>query len=101
MPRPSSSGSLRPGRTAFPTTFASCARPEALVDEIGLDGEVPTARRRGRELPAEAPLAELALRHGDEIRFGRAAPASAPATVELVLGGGPEAGRRVPLLPGE
>jgi S-DNA-T family DNA segregation ATPase FtsK/SpoIIIE len=74
---------------------------EALADEIGLEGEAPTAGRRGRELPLDAPLTELALRHGDEIHFGAAPAAAAPATVELVVVGGPEAGRRIPLLPGE
>ena len=74
---------------------------DALADELGLDGE-PAARRAGEELPAEAPLAELALRHGDEIRFGddTPAPPTIPAVAELVVTGGPQAGRRVPLPPG-
>ena len=73
----------------------------ALAEEAGLDGDLPAARRGGHELPADAPLAELDLRHGDEISFGdeRAAP-SLPAVAELVVVGGPQAGRRVPLLPG-
>ncbi len=74
---------------------------DALADELGLDGE-PAARRAGEELPAEAPAAELALRHGDEIRFGddTPAPPTIPAVAELVVTGGPQAGRRVPLPPG-
>ena len=73
----------------------------ALAEEAGLDGDVPAARRGGHELPADAPLAELDLRHGDEISFGDepAAP-TVPAIAELVVVGGPQAGRRVPLPPG-
>jgi DNA segregation ATPase FtsK/SpoIIIE, S-DNA-T family len=74
----------------------------ALADELGLDGGPLVARRAGRKLPAEAPLSELALRHGDEISFRRGPPAmpQSPSVAELVVVGGPEAGRRIPLPPG-
>ncbi len=74
---------------------------DALADELGLD-TAPAASRDGEELPVDAPLAELALRHGDEISFGgdMLPPPAMLAVAELVVVGGPQAGRRVPLPPG-
>ena len=67
----------------------------ALAAEIG--APATTATRRGEELPPDAPVSELALRHGDEIRFGEAEPEDPRGTVDLVVLGGPDSGRRVPL----
>ena len=54
------------------------------VLELGLDA-APAASRDGEELPADAPLAELALRPGDEISFGgdTLPPPTMPAVAEL------------------
>jgi S-DNA-T family DNA segregation ATPase FtsK/SpoIIIE len=73
------------------------ASARALFAALGLEGR--TVFRRGEPIPADAPLSELALRHGDELHAGADAPASAPA-LELVVAGGPDAGRRIPLPPG-
>src|SRR5439155_20042587 len=70
----------------------------AVAAELGL-AEAP-ARVGGAELPGDAPLSELALRHGDVLDFGRRASPAAAAQRELVVAGGPEAGRRFPLAPG-
>src|SRR5205085_8927119 len=72
----------------------------AVAAQLGLDGDV-RARLGGEELPGDAPLAELALRHGDVLELGGAREGGAPAAaVDLVVAGGPEAGRRIPPAPG-
>jgi S-DNA-T family DNA segregation ATPase FtsK/SpoIIIE len=73
----------------------------AVAHELGLPADAAQARRGGETLPGDTPLAELALRHGDVLDFRDRAPAPATAApVELVVHGGPEAGRRIPLQPG-
>jgi S-DNA-T family DNA segregation ATPase FtsK/SpoIIIE len=71
---------------------------EAIAAEIGADAAEATLR--GEPVPADAPLSELALRWGDELRFGGAPTQSPPAAAELVVHGGPQAGRRIPLAAG-
>jgi S-DNA-T family DNA segregation ATPase FtsK/SpoIIIE len=75
----------------------------ALAAELHLDPAAAVARRNGEELSGDAPVSELGLRQGDELRFGppehirdEAAPVEA-APVELVVVGGLDAGRRRPL----
>ena len=55
------------------------------------------ATRQGDELPWDAPVAELALRHGDEIRLDEADADKPRGTAELVVLGGLDSGRRIPL----
>jgi S-DNA-T family DNA segregation ATPase FtsK/SpoIIIE len=69
----------------------------AIAGELGLSG---SATLRGDPVPEDAPLSELALRWGDELRFGGKRPSPEPALVSLVVNGGPDAGLVVPLRAG-
>ena len=67
----------------------------ALAAEVGAPETAAT--RQGDELPWDAPVAELALRHGDEIRLDEADADKPRGTAELVVLGGLDSGRRIPL----
>ena len=67
----------------------------ALAAEVG--APTTAATRHGDELPRDAPVSELALRHGDEIRLDDAEPDGPRGTAELVVLGGLDSGRRIPL----
>jgi S-DNA-T family DNA segregation ATPase FtsK/SpoIIIE len=82
---------------------------EALAHELGLDadgGLAAVRARSGERLRLDASLAASRLRHGDELVV---APEAVPIRVdghvrsrlELAVVGGPEAGRRLPLPPGD
>jgi S-DNA-T family DNA segregation ATPase FtsK/SpoIIIE len=73
----------------------------ALAAELDLDPASGVTRHDGERLPSDAPLSELGLRQGEELRFGTGDKTRvAAAPVELVVVGGPAAGRRTPLAHG-
>jgi DNA segregation ATPase FtsK/SpoIIIE, S-DNA-T family len=70
----------------------------ALAAALDLDPVSRVTRADGEQLPDGAPLSELGLRQGDELHFGpRETARTAAAPVDLVVVGGPSAGRRTPL----
>src|SRR4051794_10108786 len=71
---------------------------QAIGRELSIDASAATVA--GDRLPGDAPVSELGLRWGDELRLGATPAAPADITAELVVDGGPEAGRRIPLAPG-
>src|SRR3954447_7903950 len=96
-------GALAPERPPVGVVVANPAHvaARALLDEIaeatGVD--LSNATLAGEPVLADAPVSEVALQWGDELSSGGAA-ASSLAPVELLVRGGPEAGRRIPLDPG-
>ena len=81
------------------------AAPETRVREVlhaigcALGVEATAATVAGERLPDDAPLSELGLRWGDELRLDDAG-AAVTAAADLIVDAGPEAGRRVPLAAG-
>ncbi len=77
-------------------------RAEVLLDAIAheLDLDVTSATLHGEHVPGAAPVSELALRWGDELRLGGVERKPPPPELELVVESGLEAGRRIPLPPG-
>ncbi|HEV8686732.1 MAG TPA: FtsK/SpoIIIE domain-containing protein [Gaiellaceae bacterium] len=75
---------------------------DALAAELGLNGDTLVSPRTGRALRGDDPLARIGLVDGDELVAG-GEPAAEPAAValELAVGGGAAAGRRLALPPGE
>jgi S-DNA-T family DNA segregation ATPase FtsK/SpoIIIE len=72
-----------------------------LAAQIGVDGEPALTRSGGEVLPADAPVAELGLRQGEELFFDSyRAVSAARSRLALAVVGGPEAGRRFALPPG-
>ncbi|MDX6476903.1 MAG: segregation ATPase FtsK/SpoIIIE, family, partial [Gaiellaceae bacterium] len=72
-----------------------------LVAAIGADlGAAGPATLHGEPLPEDVPVSELALRWGDELRFGARDRRPDPELLTLVVSGGPHAGLTVPLRPG-
>lgn len=71
----------------------------AVANDVGAEPSAPLYRD-GEELPADVPLAELALRHGEELRFDGSRATETRERLELVVAGGPAAGTRIPLAPG-
>jgi S-DNA-T family DNA segregation ATPase FtsK/SpoIIIE len=68
----------------------------AIARELNASGP---ASLHGEPVP-DAPVSELGLRWGDELRFGEERPLLDAALVSLVVSGGPEAGLVVPLRAG-
>jgi FHA domain len=68
---------------------------EAIGRERGTDAG--NATLHGQSLRPDVPVSELALRWGDELRLAGANGAVASPLATLVVAGGPDAGRRIPL----
>jgi S-DNA-T family DNA segregation ATPase FtsK/SpoIIIE len=68
---------------------------EAIGRELGADAG--SATLHGEPLRADVPVSELALRWGDELNLAGANGAAAAPLATLVVTGGPDAGRRIPL----
>ena len=90
-----------------PADATAAAAAEALAHALGVEPGDLVLGRTGAGLAPLAPIGEARLRHGDRLDIvprGAEAirpPAAVRAPVELTVEGGPDAGRRFPLLPGE
>src|SRR5687767_6776617 len=80
---------------------------EAIAHSLGADADEVVLERTARRLPRDAELTEIGLRHGDRLVLTGSqdrAPRPrrvAPAGLELAVVGGPAAGHRFPLTPGD
>jgi len=80
---------------------------EAIAHALGVDADEVLLDRTGRRLPRDVELAEIGLRHGDRLVLtgshdrARSRRRIAAADLELAVVGGPAAGHRFPLTPGD
>jgi DNA segregation ATPase FtsK/SpoIIIE, S-DNA-T family len=102
-----------PGRTPTPVELDAPADAtlggalEAIAHSLGVDADEVVLERTARRLPRDAELAEIGLRHGDRLVLtgsqdrARRPRRVAAAALELAVVGGPGAGHRFPLTPGD
>jgi S-DNA-T family DNA segregation ATPase FtsK/SpoIIIE len=80
---------------------------EAVAHALGVDADEVVLERTGRRLPRDAELAEVGLRHGDRLVLTGSQERARPrrrvsaAQLELAVVGGPAAGHRFALTPGD